>query len=328
MGIRIIGTGRYIPDRILNNDDLEKMVETSDEWIVTRTGIKERHLAEPEQSTSDLAAEAAKKALENAGITPDMLDMIIVSTITADHVFPCTAALVQQKIGAKKCTCFDTSAACSGLLYAFNAAYGMMASPLKYKRVLVIGAEKMSSLVDWSDRSTCVLFGDGAAAFVLENDENPETEDFYVAGEVLADGSVADLLIVPAGGSAMPASHETVDNKMHYIKMGGPKTFQLAVISMVSACRNVLEKAGLTPDDVVWAIPHQANRRIIDAVANKLGIPEKVYLNVDRYGNTSSASIGICLDELNRAGKIKRGDMILAASFGAGLTWAAMLIRW
>ena len=328
MGIRIIGTGRYIPDRILNNDDLEKMVETSDEWIVTRTGIKERHLAEPEQSTSDLAAEAAKKALENAGITPDMLDMIIVSTITADHVFPCTAALVQQKIGAKKCTCFDTSAACSGLLYAFNAAYGMMASPLKYKRVLVIGAEKMSSLVDWSDRSTCVLFGDGAAAFVLENDENPETEDFYVAGEVLADGSVADLLIVPAGGSAMPASHETVDNKMHYIKMGGPKTFQLAVISMVSACRNVLEKAGLTPDDVVWAIPHQANRRIIDAVANKLGIPEKVYLNVDRYGNTSSASIGICLDELNREGKIKKGDLILTASFGAGLTWAALLIRW
>ena len=328
MGIRIIGTGRCIPDKILNNDDLERMVDTSDEWIVTRTGIKERHIAAPEQSTSDLAAEAAKKALENAGITPDMIDMIIVSTITADHVFPCTAALVQQKIGAKKCTCFDTSAACSGLLYAFNAAYGMMASPLKYKRVLVIGAEKMTSLVDWTDRSTCVLFGDGSAAVILENDGNPETEDFYVAGEVAADGSVADLLIVPAGGSAMPATHESVDNKMHCIKMGGPKTFQLAVLSMVSACRNVLEKAGLTPEDVVWAIPHQANRRIIDAVANKLGIPEKVYLNVDRYGNTSSASIGICIDELNRAGKIKRGDLILAASFGAGLTWSALLIRW
>ncbi|MBE6356495.1 MAG: ketoacyl-ACP synthase III [Lentisphaerae bacterium] len=328
MGIRIAGTGRCIPEKILTNDDLEKMVDTSDEWIVTRTGIKERHIAEADQTTSDLAAEAAKKALENAGITADMLDLIIVSTITPDHIFPCTAALVQRKIGAGKCPCFDTSAACSGLLYAFNVAYGMMSSPLAYKRVLVIGAEKMTSLVDWTDRSTCVLFGDGAAAFILENDGNPETPDFYVAGEVAADGNAADILIVPASGSAHPASLTTVAEKMHYIKMGGPKTFQLAVLSMVSACRNVLEKAGLTPDDVVWAIPHQANRRIIDAVANKLGIPEKVYLNVDRYGNTSSASIGICLDELHRAGKIKRGDLILAASFGAGLTWAAMLIRW
>jgi 3-oxoacyl-[acyl-carrier-protein] synthase-3 len=219
-------------------------------------------------------------------------------------------------------------AACSGLLYAFNTAYGMMASPLKYKRVLVIGAEKMTSLVDWTDRSTCVLFGDGAAAFVLENDEDPNTPDFLVSGEVAADGNAADILIVPAGGSARPASIESVSEKQHFIKMGGPKTFHLAVTSMVNACRNVLEKSGVPAEDIVWAIPHQANRRIIDAVASKLGIPEKVYLNVDRYGNTSSASIGICLDELNRAGKIKRGDLILAASFGAGLTWAALLIRW
>lgn len=328
MGIRIIGTGRCIPDKILSNDDLEKMVDTSDEWIVTRTGIKERHIADDQTSSSDLATVAAKNALENAGITPDMIDLIIVSTVTPDHAFPCTAAIVQRNIGAGNCPCFDMEAACSGLLYAFNTAYGMMSSPLGYKRVLVIGAEKMTSLVDWTDRSTCVLFGDGSAAFVLENDGNPDTPDFYVAGEVAADGNAADILIVPAGGSRNPATIKTVEEKQHFIKMGGPKTFHLAVTSMVNACRNVLEKSGISPDDIVWAIPHQANKRIIDAVAAKLGIPEKVYLNVDRYGNTSSASIGICLDELNREGKIKKGDLILTASFGAGLTWAALLIRW
>ena len=328
MGIRIIGTGRCIPEKILNNADLERMVDTSDEWIVTRTGIKERHIAESDQTSSDLAAVAAQNALENAGITADMIDLIIVSTVTPDHPFPSTSALVQRKIGAPKCPCFDIEAACSGFLYALNTAYGMMASPLGYKRVLVIGAEKMTSLVDWSDRSTCVLFGDGSAAVVLENDGDPDTPDFYVAGEVAADGSVSDILIVPGGGSACPPTVDSVNEKKHFIKMGGPKTFQLAVTSMVSACRNVLEKSGVDPQDVVWAIPHQANRRIIDAVANKLGIPEKVYLNVDRFGNTSSASIGICLDELNREGKIKKGDLILTASFGAGLTWAALLIRW
>ena len=328
MGIRIKGTGRCIPDKLLTNDDLEKMVDTSDEWIVTRTGIKVRHVAEADQASSDMAAVAAKNALENAGLTPDQIDLIIVSTVTPDYAFPSVSALVQKKIGAGKCPCFDIEAACSGFLYALNTAYGMMSSPLAYKRVLVIGAEKMTSLVDWTDRSTCVLFGDGSAAVVLENDGNPDTPDFYVAGEVAADGEVSDLLIVPGGGSAMPATVESVEGKFHTIKMGGPKTFQLAVTSMVSACRNVLEKSGISADEVVWAIPHQANRRIIDAVANKLGIPEKVYLNVDRFGNTSSASIGICLDELNRAGKIKKGDLILTASFGAGLTWAALLIRW
>ena len=328
MGIRIIGTGRCIPENILTNDDLEKMVDTSDEWIVSRTCIKVRHIADKDQTSSDMAAIAAKNALENAGITPDQIDLIIVSTVTPDHAFPSVSALVQKKIGAGKCPCFDVEAACSGFLYALNTAYGMMASPLAYKRVLVIGAEKMTSLVDWTDRSTCVLFGDGSAAVVLENDGNPETPDFYVAGEVAADGEVSDLLIVPGGGSAMPATVDSVEGKFHTIKMGGPKTFQLAVTSMVSACRKVLEKSGVSAEDIVWAIPHQANRRIIDAVANKLGIPEKVYLNVDRYGNTSSASIGICLDELNREGKIKKGDLILTASFGAGLTWAALLIRW
>ena len=328
VGIRIKGTGRYIPEKILNNDDLEKMVDTSDEWIVTRTGIKERHIASPEETTSDMASKAALAALENAGITADMLDLIIVSTVTPDHIFPSTAALVQKKIGAKKCPCFDQEAACSGLLYAFNTAYGLMSSPLAYKRVLVIGAEKMTSLVDWSDRSTCVLFGDGASAFILENDGDPATEDFYVAGEIGADGNWADLLQVPAGGSAMPATNASVDGKFHFLKMGGPKTFHMAVLAMTNACRAVLEKSGVSPDDITWAVPHQANRRIIDAVAERLAMPEKVYLNVDRYGNTSSASIGICLDELNRAGKLKRGDLVLTASFGSGLTWASLLIRW
>ena len=328
MGIRIKGTGRYIPEKILTNADLEKIVDTTDEWIVTRTGIKERHIATDSETTSDMAAKAALTALENAGISADSLDLILVSTVTPDHAFPCTAALVQKKIGAGKCPCFDQEAACSGLLYAFNTAYALMSSPLAYKRVLVIGAEKMTSLVDWSDRSTCVLFGDAAAAFVLENDGDPETEDFYVAGELGADGNWGDILQVPAGGSAKPASHQTIDDKLHYLKMGGPKTFHMAVLSMTNACRAVLEKSGKTIDDIVWAIPHQANQRIIDAVAERIGCPEKVYLNVDRYGNTSSASIGICLDELHRSGQLKRGDLILTASFGAGLTWASMLIRW
>ena len=328
MGIRIKGTGRYIPEKILNNADLEKMVDTSDEWIITRTGMKERHIAEKNETTSDMAAKAALNALDNAGITPDMIDLIIVSTVTPDHFFPCTAALVQQKIGAAKCPCFDQEAACSGFLYALNTAYGMMASPLGYKRVLVIGAEKMTSLVDWTDRSTCVLFGDAAAAVVLENDGDPDTPDFYVAGEVGADGSCADILQVPGGGSAAPPTHETVDAKMHYLKMGGPKTFYLAVNAMTNACKAVLEKSGTSIEDITVAIPHQANKRIIDLVASKLNVPEKVYLNVDRYGNTSSASIAICIDELNRAGKLKRGDLILTASFGSGLTWASLLIRW
>ncbi|MBR2345003.1 MAG: ketoacyl-ACP synthase III [Lentisphaeria bacterium] len=328
VGIRIKGTGRYVPEKILNNADLEKMVDTSDEWIVTRTGIKERHIAADNETTSDMATKAALAALENAGITADQLDFIIVSTVTPDHAFPCTAALVQKKIGAGQCPCFDQEAACSGLLYAFNTAYALMSSPLAYKRVLVIGAEKMTSLVDWSDRSTCVLFGDAAAAFVLENDGDPETGDFYVAGELGADGNWSDILQVPGGGSANPPTHQTVDDKLHFLKMGGPKTFHMAVLSMTNACRAVLEKSGKTIDDIAWAIPHQANRRIIDAVAERIGCPEKVYLNVDRYGNTSSASIGICLDELNRSGNLKRGDLILTASFGAGLTWASMLIRW
>lgn len=328
MGIRIIGTGRYTPERLLTNADLEKMVDTSDEWIVTRTGIKERHIAKPEETTSDMAARAAQAALELAGISADTLDLIIVSTVTPDMMFPNTASIVQKKIGAAPCVCFDIEAACSGLLYGLNTAYGMMASPLKYKRALVIGAEKLSSIVDWSDRSTCVLFGDAASAVILENDGNPETPDFYADGIVSADGNFGDILTMPAGGSAMPPSHETIDNHLHFIKMGGPKTFQLAVQSMTNACRTILERTTVPREKIRWVIPHQANWRIISAVASRLDMPEKVYQNVERYGNTSSASIGICLDELNRAGQLEKDDYVLVVSFGAGLTWAALLIRW
>ena len=328
MGIRIIGTGRCIPENILTNDDLEKMVDTSDEWIVTRTGIKVRHIADKDQTSSDMAAVAAKNALDNAGITADMIDLIVVSTVTPDYAFPSVSALVQKKIGARKCPCFDIEAACSGLLYGLNTAYGMMASPLQYKRALVIGAEKLSSIVDWTDRSTCVLFGDAAAAVILENDGNPETPDFYADGVVSANGNYGDILQMPAGGSAMPACHESVDNHLHFIKMGGPKTFQLAVHSMVEACRTLIDRATIPLEKIRWVIPHQANWRIISAVAARLDMPERVYQNVERYGNTSSASIGICLDELNRSGQLEKGDYVLTVSFGAGLTWSALLIRW
>ena len=328
MGIRIIGTGRYTPERLLTNADLEKMVDTSDEWIVSRTGIKERHIARPDETTSDMAAKAAEAALEIAGISADTLDLIIVSTVTPDMPFPNTATIVQKKIGAAPCVCFDIEAACSGLLYGLNTAYGMMASPLQYKRALVIGAEKLSSIVDWTDRSTCVLFGDAAAAVILENDGNPETPDFYADGVVSANGNYGDILQMPAGGSAMPACHESVDNHLHFIKMGGPKTFQLAVHSMVEACRTLIDRATIPLEKIRWVIPHQANWRIISAVAARLDMPERVYQNVERYGNTSSASIGICLDELNRSGQLEKGDYVLTVSFGAGLTWSALLIRW
>ena len=328
MGIRIKGTGRYVPEKILTNADLEKMVDTSDEWIVSRTGMKVRHLASAEETTSDMAAAAARNALEMAGIAASELDLIIVSTVTPDMMFPNTASIVQKKIGAGPCVCFDIEAACSGLLYGLNTAYGMMASPLKYKRALVIGAEKLSSIVDWSDRSTCVLFGDAAAAVVLENDGDPETPDFYTDGIISADGNYGDILQMPAGGSANPASHETVDKHMHFIKMGGPKTFQLAVHSMVDSCRTLLERSSIPREKIRWVIPHQANWRIISAVASRLDMPDKVYQNVERYGNTSSASIGICLDELNRSGQLEKDDYVLVVSFGAGLTWAALLIRW
>ncbi len=327
MSIRIAGTGSYLPERILTNADLEKMVETSDEWIRTRTGIEERRLAAPEQATSDLAYAAGCRALEMAGIDGTRLSAIIVGTITPDHVFPSTGCILQRRFGAAGAFCFDLEAACSGLLYSMEVAYSLMKTNKKYKYVLVIGAEKLSCITDWTDRNTCVLFGDGAGAVLLENSEE-EGPDCVLASDLHADGNYADILTMPAGGSRMPSSEETVRERQHSIRMAGKETFKLAVPSMVSSSKKVLEDAGVAPSEIKLVVPHQANQRIIHAVAQRLDVPEeRVYENIRFYGNTSAASIGICFDEIVRGGLIERGDKVLLTAFGGGLTWGAMLLR-
>ena len=328
MGIVIAGTGHFLPDRILTNQDLEKMVDTSDEWIVTRTGIRERHIAEPETATSDLAVGAGRNALENAGLSPEDLDLIVVSSITPDQPTPSTATIVQNKLGAAatKCMCFDVSAACAGLLYGLNLAHALLASGER-KTALVIGADKLSCVTNWKDRSTCVLFGDAASALIVRVDPAADF-DCLVGSEIGADGRFGDILQIPGFGSACPATPESLAACRNSVVMNGPKTFQQAVLAMTTACRNVLDKTGVKPEQIRWVIPHQANDRIISSVAEHLNMPDRVYRNVERCGNTSSASIGICLDELNRSGRLNRGDYVLAASFGAGLTWAAEVIRW
>ena len=331
MAVKIIGTGSYVPEKILSNADLEKIVDTTDEWITTRTGIRERHIADDNTATSDLAARAAIRAMENASVTPEQIDLIIVATATADTIFPNTACRVQNKIGASNAACFDVSAACTGLIYAMEIANGMLnASPRKYRYALVIGSDKLSSITDWTDRSTCVLFGDGAGVLVLKNEpESGADSNFVVESEIGANGAYMELLKMPAGGSAMPASHETVDQRLHTLKMAGKEVFKLAVGGMVDACKHILAASGVTPDQLAWVIPHQANQRIISAVAQRLDAsPERVFSNIARYGNTSSASIALCLDELNSAGKLHKGDLVLLTAFGGGLTWGAMLIRW
>lgn len=328
MSIRIIGTGSYLPERVLTNADLEKMVETSDEWIRTRTGIEERRIAAPNEATSDLAYEAGKKALEMAGVKGEDLSVIIVATITPDHVFPSTGCLLQERFQAKGAFCFDLEAACSGLLYSLEVAYSLMKTNRKYKYVLVCGAEKISSIVDWTDRNTCVLFGDGAGAVLLENRDDDEP-GFALASDLHADGGCADILLMPAGGSRQPASAETVEGRLHAIKMAGKETFKMAVNAMVGSSKQVLADAGVEPSKIKLVVPHQANQRIIQAVAQRLDVPgDRVYENVNRYGNTSAASIGICLDEIVRGGMLERGDYVLLTAFGGGLTWGSMLIQY
>ena len=327
MGIKIRGTGSYAPEKVLTNADLEKMVETNDEWIRTRTGICQRHIAAPEQACSDLAEKAARAALEMANIDPAELSAIIVATITPDHVFPSTACLLQHRLGATKAMGFDLEAACSGLLYSLETARGLMTVNPKYKYVLVIGAEKLSAIVNWEDRNTCVLFGDGASALLLEN--CPGEEDCFLAADLGADGNSLDILSLPAGGSRNPASVQTVEDKMHYIHMAGRDVFKLAVNAMVSSCKKVLEEANVTIDQVRWLIPHQANERIMKAVAQRLPMEEeRVFMNIGKYGNTSAASIGICVDEMMRSGQVEKGDYVLLTAFGGGLTWGAILIKW
>jgi 3-oxoacyl-[acyl-carrier-protein] synthase-3 len=323
--VSITGVGSHLPVRVLTNADLEKMVETTDEWITTRTGIKERRLAGPDEATSDLAVAAARKALASAGVTPDQVDLIIVATITPDMLFPSTACLVQHKLGAVRAAAFDIEAACSGFVYALDIASHFVASHT-YNTVLVIGAEKMSSVVDWTDRNTCVLFGDGAGAAVLQNRPNAHGLLTTCLG---SDGGKAGLLELPAGGSACPATADSVSKKLHFLRMDGKETFRNAVNAMVSAANEALSRCGVTVADVKCIIPHQANQRILSAVAERLEAREdQLFVNVDRYGNTSAASVAIALDEAVAAGRIQRGDLVLLVVFGAGLTWGAALIEW
>lgn len=322
--IGIIGLGSYLPERLLTNADLEKMVDTTDQWIVERTGISTRHIARPDQATSDLAVEAARAALSRGGLDPERLELIIVATVTGDMPFPSTSCIVQEKIGAFGAACFDINAACSGWLYGLDIAWQLVKGG-RYRNALVIGAEKLTAITDWSDRNTCVLFGDGAGAALLgETTRGGE----IVASHAGADGRWGKLLYMPGGGSRNPASAETVAGHMHYIKMEGKEVFKQAVTSMARAAEAVLKKAGMGVDAIACVIPHQANIRIIQAVAKKLGVPlDKFIIAVDHCGNLSAASIPVALDEAVRSGKIGGGDTVLLVAFGGGFTWGAMIVK-
>ncbi|MEO0273083.1 MAG: beta-ketoacyl-ACP synthase III [candidate division WOR-3 bacterium] len=325
MGLRILAIGSYLPEKILSNADLEKMVDTSNEWIIERTGIRERRIASPDESTSDLAFKAAMDALKKADIKPEELDAIIVATASPDYLFPATACIVQSMLGAYNAMCFDVEAACPGFIYALEIARGLLNLP-NYKYVLIIGAETLSRLVDWTDRNTCVLFGDGAgAAVVTKDDSDSDVISSYMKGN----GEVHHLLMLPAGGARKPASSETVKNREHFIKMQGREVFKYAVTGMQEAALKTLEKAGLTADSIDWLVPHQANIRIIEATRERLNIdPSKVYVNIERTGNTSAASIPIALAEMDEKNLLKRGHKVLLVSFGAGFIYGAILLKW
>lgn len=322
--VGIIGLGKYVPKRVLTNVDLEKMVDTSDEWITTRTGIKERRLAAKSEATSDLAVKAAKEAIQDARLKPEDIDLIIAATVTPDMPFPSTACFIQAKLNARNAVCFDISAACAGFIYAVSIAQQFIARGV-YKNALIIGAEVLSSITDWQDRNTCVLFGDGAGAVVLSEVKSAGILSVYLG----SDGTKTDLLMVPAGGSRNPSTYNTIKRRMHYIKMEGNELFKIAVKSMLDAAQIALKQAGLTSAQVDLLIPHQANTRIIMAVAKRLGVAEdKIYLNIERYGNTSSASTAVALCEALHEGRVKKGDIILLDVFGAGLVWGACVIKW
>lgn len=323
--VGIIGIGAYVPEKIMTNKDLENIVETSDEWITDRTGIRERRIAGQGEATSDLAIKAARKALADAGITAEEIDLIIVATATPDMVFPSVACLVQADLKAARAGAFDLSAGCSGFVYGLVTGSQFIKSGL-YKKVLVIGAETLSTILDWSDRNTCVLFGDGAGAVVLA-----ETAAGYgiLGADLGADGSGGDFLKLPAGGSRNPATTDTISQKMHFVQMNGNEVFKFAVKIVGDTAFKALEGAGISAGDVDCLVPHQANTRIIQAAAKRLKLPlDKVVINIDKYGNTSAASIPIALEEAVHSGKIKQGDTIVLIGFGAGLTWASAVIKW
>jgi len=322
--VGIVGIGSDAPEGILTNQDLEKMVDTSDEWIIERTGIRTRHIADANTTTAVLATNAARRALEDAGLSGEDVDLIVVGTATPDMFFPSTACLVQRAIGAGKAAAFDLAAACSGFIYGLNAAAGMIRNG-NHETALVIGAETLSKILDYEDRATCVLFGDGAGAAVVRRVEPGRG---IIATRIRSDGNFGEMLMLPGGGSLHPASAETVANRLHYVKMNGNNVFKAAVKSMADIVQRGLEDAGLAASDVDLFIPHQANMRIIEATAKKLRIPmDRVFVNVDRYGNTSAASIPIGLDEARREGRLKSGDLVAVVAFGAGFTWGSALLR-
>ncbi|WP_194847918.1 beta-ketoacyl-ACP synthase III [Candidatus Neptunochlamydia vexilliferae] len=317
---KIIGVGAYLPERVLSNQDLEKMVDTSDEWIISRTGMKERRLAASDEFTSDMGYEAAKRALENGNIEAEEIDLILVATLTPDYVFPSTACLIQNRLGATGAAAMDVQAACSGYIYALSMAKAYVESGM-YKNVLIIAAEKLSSIVDYEDRNTCVLFGDGASACVVSDAKEGYTIENVTLG---SDGEQSEILKLPAGGSKRPASIETVQGKEHFIQMGGKEVFKHAVRRMEEAVKTSLDAAGLKEEEISWMVPHQANLRIINALAKRFQVPnDHVYVTIHKYGNTSASSVGIALDELLKEKSVKRGERMVLFGFGAGLTWGA-----
>jgi 3-oxoacyl-[acyl-carrier-protein] synthase-3 len=323
----ILGTGSYAPERVLTNNDLAHMVETSDEWIRTRSGIRERRIAAPNEATSDMGVQAAQRALDNAGLNASEIDLVVVATVTPDMQMPAAACLIQHKLGVPStAACFDVNAACSGFIYALDTACAMIASG-RYRKALVIGVEKLSAVIDWQDRTTCVLFGDGAGAAVVGASSEPNRG--LIGTRLGSSGDGADLLCIPRGSSSAPPTVDAVNGREHCIRMKGKEVFKLAVRAMDEAARDILEQHQLHADQISLVIPHQANLRIIEAISQYLELPmDRFFVNVDRYGNTSAASIPLALDEARRAGRIKPGDLTLLVAFGAGLTYGSALIRW
>ncbi len=323
--VHIKGVGKYLPDKILTNKDLENIVDTSDKWITTRTGIKQRRIADDNTASSDMGYKASKEAIADAGLKPEEIDLIIVASITADMFFPSTACLIQKELGIESVAAFDISAACTGFTYAVSIGEKFVKSG-QYKNVLVVGTEKLSSITDWEDRNTCVLFGDGAGACILSESKD---DNGILSSYLKADGNYGYLLKVPAGGSRMPATHETIDKRLHYLKMEGSELFKVAVRRMEESIKISLKKAGLTYSDIDVIVPHQANIRILKAVSRAINVPvEKFFINIQKYGNMSGASTAVALAEAVKQNFIKKGDIVVLVAFGGGLVWGANVIKW